>query len=101
MSTPWRASSTSTADLVAHARPEVLGFSVALSTQMAQVRQVAARLRPLPGRPKHFVVGGPAVRLGLNPDPAFGIRVCKNLAAVIGLLVGSSLLGPYTTGAGA
>ena len=88
-------------DLVARKRPEVLGFSVALSTQMAQVREVAERLRSRPGRPKHFVVGGPAVRLGLNPDPAFRIRVCKNLAEVVGLLQGSSLLGPYAIGSGA
>ena len=86
-------------DLVARHRPEVVGFSVALSTQMAQVREVAAILRSRPGRPRHFVVGGPAVRLGLNPDPAFGIRVCKNLAEVVGLLQGSTLIGPYATGA--
>lgn len=84
-------------DLVARARPEVLGFSVALSTQMAQVREVAGRLRPMPGRPKHFVVGGPAVRMGLNPDITLGIRVCKNLAEVVGLLNGSSLLDPLAT----
>jgi methanogenic corrinoid protein MtbC1 len=78
--------------LVARTRPEVLGFSVALSTQMAQIREVAGRLRPLPGRPKHFLIGGPAVRMGLNPDLSFGIRVCRNLAEVVGLLNGSSLL---------
>lgn len=71
-------------DLVARTRPEILGFPVALSTKMVQVREVAARLRPLPGRPKHFVIGGPAVRLGLNPDITLGIRVCKNLAEVVG-----------------
>lgn len=81
-------------DVIARTRPEIVGFSVALSTQMAQVREVAARLRPLPGRPKHFVVGGPAVRLGLNPDITLRIRVCKNLAEVAGLLSGSSLIGP-------
>ncbi len=87
--------------LVARTRPEVLGFSVALSTQMNQVREVVGRLRSSPGRPRHFVVGGPAVRMGLNPDFSFGIRVCRNLAEVVGLLNGSSLLDPDASDSGA
>lgn len=68
--------------LVAQHKPEVFGFSIALSSQMAQVREVAGLLRRMRESPKHLIVGGPAVRLGLSPDPAFGIRVCKNLAEV-------------------
>jgi methanogenic corrinoid protein MtbC1 len=87
--------------LIARTKPEVFGFSVALSTQMAQVREVATLLRTRPERPKHFVVGGPAMRIGLNPDLAFGIRVCKNLAEVLGLLSGEPLLDPSEIGPGA
>jgi hypothetical protein len=47
------------------------------------------------------VVGGPAVRMGLNPDFSFGIRVCRNLAEVVGLLNGSSLLDPDASDSGA
>lgn len=69
--------------LVRRYQPEVLGFSVALPQQMAQVEEVAARLADLPFPPPALLVGGPAARQGLDPHPALGIHVCRDLKAML------------------
>ena len=73
-------------DLLRTHKPMAVGFSVALPTQMKQVREIRRRLDELAFPPQRILVGGPAVRLGLNPDPSFGIDVCRNLADVAVLL---------------
>ena len=76
-------------DLVRLHRPEVLGFSVALVQHLAQVETVARRLGDLPFTPPVLLVGGPAVRQGLVPDPALGIQVCRSLKAMAPFLPGA------------
>ncbi len=73
-------------DLLDSVRPKAVGFSVALPTQMRQVREVKGRLRELPSPPQRIIVGGPALRLGLHPDASFGFDVCRNLSDVPGVL---------------
>jgi hypothetical protein len=70
-----------------------VGFSVALATQMRQVREARETIRKLPVPPQRILIGGPALRMGLTPDPSFQFDVCRNLAEVPILLGGSSLLG--------
>ena len=67
-------------ELVALHRPRALGFSVALPTQLNQVLEVAMQLKGRPEAPRHLLLGGPAVRRGLELDPAYGIAVCRDLA---------------------
>ena len=76
-------------DLVERHRPRALGFSVALPTQLKQVLEVAERLKDQPEAPRHLLLGGPAVRHGLDLDPAYGITVCRDLAEARALLVGN------------
>ena len=73
-------------ELAARHRPRVVGFSVALPAQLPQVLEATERLRALPVPPRHLLLGGPAVRLGLVPDPASGLRVCRELSEVPPLL---------------
>jgi CheY-like chemotaxis protein len=76
-------------DLLEFHKPEAVGFSVALAGQMNQVRKAAGRIRNLPDPPLHLLVGGPAVRRGLELDPALGIRACRQLSDVLSLFHGS------------
>lgn len=73
-------------DLLERHQPWAVGFSVALESQMDQVLQVAKRVKQLSGPPRHILVGGPAVRMGLELDPSLGIRVCRQLSEVLSLL---------------
>jgi methanogenic corrinoid protein MtbC1 len=65
--------------LVQSLRPKVLGVSVALAPQMKSVRELRDMLRDLrlEDRPR-LVIGGSAVRLGLEVPEAWGIEVSKN-----------------------
>jgi methanogenic corrinoid protein MtbC1 len=69
-------------ELIRRHKPKAVGFSVALPIQMKQVREVAEAIKVFPSPPEHLLVGGPAVRMGLNPDPYFGVEVCHNLNEV-------------------
>jgi len=69
-------------DLIRQYAPVTVGFSVALPGQMKLVTDLVAAARKLPRPPRHFVVGGPAVRGGLALDPAWGIQACRDLAEV-------------------
>ena len=66
-------------DLLHVHKPQVIGFSVGLPTQMRQVREVVTQIQELPLKPGRILVGGPAVRFGLNPDPSLGITLCADL----------------------
>lgn len=77
-------------DLLDLHKPAAIGFSVAMPTQMRQMREVVERMKGLARPPRRVLVGGPAVRLGLSPDPSFGIDVCRQLAEVPPLLGSSS-----------
>jgi CheY-like chemotaxis protein len=72
-------------DLLDRHQPWAVGFSVALESQMVQVHQVAERVRQLPGPPRHILVGGPVVRMGLELDPSLGILACRQLSDVLPL----------------
>jgi CheY-like chemotaxis protein len=52
---------------------------------MDQVLQVAKRVKQLSGLPRHILVGGPAVRVGLELDPSLGILACRQLSEVLPL----------------
>lgn len=67
-------------ELVALHRPRALGFSVAIPAQLKQVLDVATQLRGRPEAPRHFLLGGSAVRHGLDLDRGYGIEVCRDLA---------------------
>jgi methanogenic corrinoid protein MtbC1 len=64
-------------DLLALHRPRALGVSVALPAHMQQVREVVNRLGELPAPPTRILVGGPAIRLGLEPDPSHRFTLCN------------------------
>jgi CheY-like chemotaxis protein len=53
---------------------------------MGQVLEVAERVKQLSGPPRHILVGGPAVRMGLELDPSLGIQACRQLSEVLPLL---------------
>jgi hypothetical protein len=76
-------------ELVQIRRPKALGFSVALPTQMKQVREMKEHLESLPYRPQRTLVGGPALRLDLHPDPSFRFDICRNLSDMVELLAWS------------
>lgn len=65
-------------DLLRRHRPQVVGFSVAMPEQMAQVRAVAEALEHLPPLRLPIQVGGPAVRLGLELSPDPRIQLCHD-----------------------
>ena len=71
---------------------KALGFSVALPAQMEQVYEVAQALGPRGHRTPRILVGGPAVRRGLElrADLGQGIRLCMTLqeAAALGAEAG-------------
>lgn len=62
-----------------------VGFSVAMASQMDQVQEVAKRVKKLSGPPRHILVGGPAVRMGLELDPSLGILAFRQLSDVLPL----------------
>ena len=63
-------------------KPKAIGFSVALPNQMEQVWTVARHFKQARHAPRHILVGGPAVRLGLGLEPTLGIEACYDLAEV-------------------
>ena len=73
-------------ELLALHKPQALGVSVALPSQMNYVQEVAREIRSLKDPPVHILVGGPAVRMGLNPNPLLNIRVCHQLPEVLPIL---------------
>ena len=73
-------------DLIRLHTPAIVGFSVALAKQLQQVQDVASEVKTLPQPPRHIILGGPAVRLGLNLDPAHGIKACRELSEIQELL---------------
>lgn len=75
-------------DLLDSRKPDVVGFSVALAPQMQHVRKVAARIRGLPDAPRHVLVGGPALRMGLDLDPSLNIQPCYRLSEALPFLAG-------------
>ena len=73
-------------DLLDLHKPKAVGFSVALAPQMKQVWEVAERMQGLPDPPKHLLVGGAAVRKGLDSERSLWIHVCRQLTDVPPLL---------------
>jgi methanogenic corrinoid protein MtbC1 len=72
-------------DLLERHQPWAVGFSVALASQVDQVQEVARQVKQLSGPPRHILVGGPAVRMGLELDPSLGILACRQLSDVLPL----------------
>lgn len=72
-------------DLLERHQPWAVGFSVALASQMDQVHEVAKLAKQLSGPSRHILVGGPAVRMGLELDPSLGILACRQLSDVLPL----------------
>lgn len=70
--------------LVRSLRPRTLGLSLSLPGQLDQVRELATALANLPAELKpQLVVGGSAIRAGLQVDPALGARVCLEVRELL------------------
>jgi len=78
-------------DLIDFHKPKAVGFSVALPSHMRFVREVAECVKNLTDPPKHILVGGPAVRMGINPDPAFRIQICRQVSDLLPFLDGEDI----------
>jgi methanogenic corrinoid protein MtbC1 len=76
-------------DLLDGHRPEAVGFSVAMAPQMRQVRKVVARIGELAHPHPHILLGGPAVRMGLDLGLASGIRPCRQPLEGLRFLAGA------------
>jgi methanogenic corrinoid protein MtbC1 len=75
---------TEVARLASTLNPAVIGISVAEISQLAPVRDLAmlARGWPPERRPR-IVIGGPAIRLGLQPIPEWGIETAVDFRALL------------------
>ena len=73
-------------DLLCLHHPKAVGFSLGLPAHMKQVQEVVRSIKGLPIQPPRVLVGGPAVRLGLDPDLALGLTVCHQLEDALLLL---------------
>jgi methanogenic corrinoid protein MtbC1 len=71
-----------TVALLRRRRPLVVGFSVALPTQMRYVHEVVAELRDAGEQLPRILVGGPIARTGLRPDPGFPIEIVRDLSGL-------------------
>jgi methanogenic corrinoid protein MtbC1 len=73
-------------DLLCIHHPKAVGFSLGLPAHMKQVQEVVRGFKELPIQLPKVLVGGPAVRLGLDPDPSLGLVVCNQLEDALLLL---------------
>jgi methylmalonyl-CoA mutase cobalamin-binding subunit len=77
---------TEVMELVDLHAPKAVGFSVAMPGQMGPVREMAEAIRNRPGPSPYVLVGGPAVRLGLQGEPASGIHACLDFTDAMAFL---------------
>jgi len=72
--------------LVQRHRPEALGFSLALPAQLQYVLAVRDALKALQDPPRHLLVGGPALSMGLDLKAYPELRPCQQITDVPAIL---------------
>lgn len=74
--------------LVQRERPEALGFSLALPNQLQYVLAVCDALKALQEPPRHLLVGGAALAMGLDLGAYPELRPCQQITDVPAILDG-------------